>query len=93
MLFQLLFERKLMYLSVWLGRDCGGVAENTVDTLHILSTHASLVLLFVGYSLNLTMFNFLSNTVSNVLSAVHRQLINAARTISVSSFPFMHFRV
>jgi len=65
------------------GSDCGNVVENSLDTFAVLKASLPLLILVICYSLNLTVFNFLSVTVSKVMSAVHRQLINAARTISV----------
>ena len=64
------------------GSDCGS-AENTLDTFAVLGSSTVILGIVIGYTLNLTLFNFLSNQISKVLSAVHRQLVNAARTVSV----------
>lgn len=67
------------------GPDCGK-AENSGDTIASIGKQLTIALILVGYTLNLTVFNFLGNKVSQVLSAIHRQFINAARTISIWIF-------
>lgn len=44
-----------------------GYAENTLDTLAVLSNSTTIVIIVVAYTLNLTLFNFLSNKISKVV--------------------------
>jgi drug/metabolite transporter (DMT)-like permease len=62
------------------GPDCGA-AEDTLDTLHMLSQSGLIVGLVVSYIIGLLLLNSSSMEVSRVLTAVHRNLVNALRTI------------
>jgi hypothetical protein len=75
------------------GKDCGKV-ENTHDTLLIIANNHKVLAIMIVYTLNIAVFNFLSTTVSNLLSAVHRQLINASRTVTIWAVQlFLYYQV
>lgn len=56
------------------GSDCGS-QENTLDTLAGFGNSYAIILLTIGYMFNIAIFNYLSNLVSKLLSAIHRQLV------------------
>lgn len=64
------------------GGDCGS-AENSKDTLELLHDSGTVTGIMIVYTINIAFFNLLSNLVSKHLSAVHRQLVNASRTVSI----------
>lgn len=65
------------------GDDCGGLAENTLDSFSQLSHRPLLSLLILVYIFALAALNFSSMEISRLTSAVHRNLIAAARTVLV----------
>lgn len=64
------------------GSDCG-VAEDTLDTLKMISDNGMVAFLIIGFCLSLSVMNFCLMEIAKVLTAVHRQLINACRTVLV----------
>jgi hypothetical protein len=72
------------------GGDCGKV-EDSLDTLYMIKNNGTVAALMIVYTMNIAVFNWLSNTVSKLLSAVHRQLINASRTVSIWAIELLLF--
>lgn len=66
--------------SAW--ENCG-VAEDTIDSLHMLSYNAEVVIFNILYIFGIMLLNWTANIISLYLSATHRNLINATRTIIV----------
>lgn len=67
------------------GSNCGSV-ESASDTWQLLRSSGVIVWLVVGYSLSLAVLNAASVQLSQLVSAVFRQLINAMRVVLVWLF-------
>eukprot|EP00808_Paulinella_micropora_P014754 g2234.t1 len=67
----------------WLpGSDCGSI-ENTLDTLAALQQAPNVLGLLLAYSCCTALFRLNSVQIASAMTAVHRQLATAARTIAV----------
>ncbi|GIQ89403.1 hypothetical protein KIPB_011861, partial [Kipferlia bialata] len=84
------FGALMMWLIVlpllsWLPGSDNGSVENELDAFVLLSNSSFLVKMLILYWLSIAFFNGLSLTMSKTLSAVHRTLIDACRTVLVWS--------
>ena len=64
------------------GSDCGK-AEDTLNTLKQLQNSPMAICLFLSYVISLMLMNWTSQQISQQLSAVHRNLVSAVRTVLV----------
>jgi drug/metabolite transporter (DMT)-like permease len=64
------------------GPQCGS-AEDTLDTFVQMGNNPLIIVLCLAYVFSLCAMNFTSMQISKVLSAIHRNLVNACRTVSV----------
>jgi hypothetical protein len=64
-------------------KDGEGMHENALDALTLISNNMLLLFLVLLYWVSISFYNFFGLFVSKSLSAVHRTLIDASRTILV----------
>ena len=67
------------------GLDGGGVHEDPIDAVHMISSNAKLLGLVGAYWISIAFYNFCGLAVAKSLSSVHRCLIDACRTVLVWS--------
>ena len=67
------------------GLDGGGVHEDPIDAVHMISSNAKLLGLVAAYWISIAFYNFCGLAVAKSLSSVHRCLIDACRTVLVWS--------
>jgi len=65
------------------GSDCNSLAENTLDSFHQIANRPAIFGLILAYIFCLAIMNFYSMEISRLLTAVHRNLVSAARTVLV----------
>ncbi|KAK0042295.1 solute carrier family 35 member F6-like isoform X1 [Biomphalaria pfeifferi] len=65
------------------GSDANGSYENSLDALVQMGNNAKLLIMCIVYLLSIGFYNFFGLAVTRSLTAVHRTLIDACRTIIV----------
>ncbi|CAD7971146.1 unnamed protein product [Amoebophrya sp. A25] len=70
-------------LYVLPGNDYGGTQENLLDTFVMLKNSSSLLFLTFLYCITCSLYNFCGMSITRYLSAVHRTMLDAWRTMVV----------
>jgi hypothetical protein len=73
------------------GEDGGGAHEDPIDAAHMAFSNWKLLSLVLCYWVSISFYNFCGLAVAKSLSAVHRCLIDACRTIVVWSADLLLF--
>merc|ERR1712046_239110 len=85
----------VVYPVLWIlpGSD-GGHAEDPVDTFVMVSNSGPLMCCVVTYLISCGTFNITGIQVTAALSAVHRMMMDASRTVVIWAFAlFVHYYV
>lgn len=73
----------ILFVMYWIPGNDGGSYENAVDSVEMLFSSAKLVIFVFLYLFSISFFNFFGVTISGELSAVHRTINDALRTIII----------
>eukprot|EP00762_Andalucia_godoyi_P006133 ANDGO_00321.mRNA.1 Uncharacterized protein C12G12.12 len=73
------------------GHDAGNRYENSVDSMVMIGNSATIAALISGYICSIAVYNYSGLTVTHRLSALHRCLIDACRTILVWGFELLMY--
>mmetsp|Transcript_133633 Transcript_133633/g.249967 ORF Transcript_133633/g.249967 Transcript_133633/m.249967 type:complete len:394 (+) Transcript_133633:71-1252(+) len=73
----------ILFVMYWIPGSDAGSYENAVDSLHMLGGSGILDVFVISYLVSISFFNFFGVTISGKLSAVHRTINDALRTMII----------
>lgn len=73
----------ILFVMYWIPGQDAGAFENSIDSAHMLFESGQLLIFVVFYLVSISFFNFFGVTIAGKLSAVHRTINDAMRTMII----------